>query len=307
MRYGLPYMGSKNKIAERIINLLPNATNFYDLFAGGCAITHAAILSSKYKNIIFNDIVGDITQLFLDAINYKFKEEKRWISREDFFELRNQEPYIKYNWSFGDKGNTYLYGKNIEEFKKAYWLALFENNFEFLEKLGIHLEIKASEFLTRKNEFKNKIKSLNLPYPSPERLVSLERLERLKELQGINTHHKLIRLNLSYDEVIIEKDSVVYCDIPYENTAEYEIGSFNHKQFYNWACKQNELVVISSYNINDERFILLESYDKLNTLSRKTNSMILEKLFIPKKQVDLWNKRKILTKEKIKQLSIFDL
>ena len=35
MTYGLPYMGSKNKIAEDIISLFPAAENFYDLFAGG--------------------------------------------------------------------------------------------------------------------------------------------------------------------------------------------------------------------------------------------------------------------------------
>ena len=43
MRYGLPYMGSKNKIAEWVLSYLPQADNFYDLFCGGCAITHCAI------------------------------------------------------------------------------------------------------------------------------------------------------------------------------------------------------------------------------------------------------------------------
>lgn len=39
MNYGLPYMGSKNKIAEWILSYLPKAENLYDLFCGGCAIT----------------------------------------------------------------------------------------------------------------------------------------------------------------------------------------------------------------------------------------------------------------------------
>lgn len=42
--YGVPYQGSKNSIAEKIINIIPSAENFYDLFAGGCAITHCAML-----------------------------------------------------------------------------------------------------------------------------------------------------------------------------------------------------------------------------------------------------------------------
>ena len=35
MVYGLPYMGSKNKIAKNIVRLLPKADNLYDLFCGG--------------------------------------------------------------------------------------------------------------------------------------------------------------------------------------------------------------------------------------------------------------------------------
>jgi site-specific DNA-adenine methylase len=40
--YGLPYMGSKNFIAEEIINILPTAKYFVDLFGGGGALSHCA-------------------------------------------------------------------------------------------------------------------------------------------------------------------------------------------------------------------------------------------------------------------------
>lgn len=49
-------MGSKNSIAKEIVDFLPPADNFYDLFAGGCAITQAAIETEKYKNFYINDI-----------------------------------------------------------------------------------------------------------------------------------------------------------------------------------------------------------------------------------------------------------
>ena len=35
MRYGLPYKGSKNSIAEWIVDSLPRADIFVDLFFGG--------------------------------------------------------------------------------------------------------------------------------------------------------------------------------------------------------------------------------------------------------------------------------
>ena len=44
MTYGLPYKGSKTKLAERIIDLMPRAEHLYDLFAGGCAIAHCALI-----------------------------------------------------------------------------------------------------------------------------------------------------------------------------------------------------------------------------------------------------------------------
>lgn len=53
--YGVPYQGSKNRIAEDIIALLPAGKRFVDLFAGGCAMTHAAILSDKWGRVLCND------------------------------------------------------------------------------------------------------------------------------------------------------------------------------------------------------------------------------------------------------------
>lgn len=108
-RYGVPYKGSKNQIAEWVYSHFPKATNFYDLFAGGCAVTQVALVKSEYNNYFCNDIDGDGIRLFLDAIHGKFQNEKRWISREDFFRLKDKEPYVRYCWSFGNNGRDYLY------------------------------------------------------------------------------------------------------------------------------------------------------------------------------------------------------
>ena len=37
MQYGLPYKGSRKKIAAEIVGCLPAAETFVDMFAGGCA------------------------------------------------------------------------------------------------------------------------------------------------------------------------------------------------------------------------------------------------------------------------------
>lgn len=119
MNYGLPYKGSKNKIAKQLIDFLPSAENFYDVFAGGCAMTHAAMLLGKYQNFYINDIESDVTELFVNAVNGKYRDESRWISREDFFRLKDSDPYVRYCFSFENDGRTYAYGQDIEPFKKA--------------------------------------------------------------------------------------------------------------------------------------------------------------------------------------------
>lgn len=81
MYYGVPYQGSKNLIAKKIIEALPAADTFYDLFGGGCSVTHAAILSGKYKRIVLNDIDGKGIDLFRRAVKGEFKEENRFIER----------------------------------------------------------------------------------------------------------------------------------------------------------------------------------------------------------------------------------
>ena len=49
-KYGVPYKGSKSKLAEWIVDILPPENTLVDLFAGGCAVTHAAIVSDKWEN-----------------------------------------------------------------------------------------------------------------------------------------------------------------------------------------------------------------------------------------------------------------
>ena len=290
MAYGLPYMGSKNSIAPKIISVLPKAENFYDLFCGGCAITECAILSKKWNKIYFNDLDGDVPQLFLDAIDGKYKDRKEWVSREDFFRLKDKDAYIRLVWSFGNKGNNYLYSKEIEPYRKAYWYAVMFNDFSLLWKLGINIpKVKAKSFKDKRLELKKRLKEIDGRLPSLEALERLERLQSLEKLKSSNIE----LTKLSYDEVEIKPNSILYCDIPYEGTASYVIGAFNHKKFYDWACEQKELVVISSYNINDDRFQRVVNFKKRSLLSANgTADKKDEGLFVPKTQINLWKKLK---------------
>lgn len=148
-KYGLPFMGSKNKLADKIVALFPKATHFVDLFAGGCAVTHAALLSGKFKEVHANDITDSVTR-FKDALegNLDKYEPERFRSREDFFAEKDSNPFVRLVYSFGNDQRTYLYAREIEPYKKAVHEMLYaptpnERRLKFkavireMEKLGI--------------------------------------------------------------------------------------------------------------------------------------------------------------------------
>lgn len=125
MNYGLPYKGSKNRIAKKILDVLPAAPVLYDVFAGGCAITHAAMLSGKYSRVVANDINGMIPHAFETAITGGFRDEDRWISRDDFQKLYKTDPYVAICFSFGNNLHEYCYARELEPYKRALHYAIF--------------------------------------------------------------------------------------------------------------------------------------------------------------------------------------
>ena len=155
MRYGVPYQGSKNQICDWLIEHLPSGDVFVDLFAGGCAVTHAALLSGKYNRIIVNDI-GDAPELFLNAVAGKYANEKRWISREDFHALKYKDPYINLCWSFGNNRSDYLYAVEVEPWKKALHYARVFGDKSLLRDIGIESDGSTADVIKHHDEYKDK-------------------------------------------------------------------------------------------------------------------------------------------------------
>ena len=114
MKFGLPYQGSKSKIAPWVIDHLPKADCFVDLMAGGCAVTHAAMVSGKYKRFIANDIEG-IPEIFKNAIEGKYRDFRTVPTREEFF--NTDDKLVKLLYSFGNDRKSYLWGPKNEKIK----------------------------------------------------------------------------------------------------------------------------------------------------------------------------------------------
>ena len=152
MNYGLPYKGSKNKLATRIVDLLPPRKHFYDLFCGGCAVTHAAMMTRKWEDFTINDLNWQCPTLFIDALNGKYKDDTRWISREDFFRLKDSDPYVAFVWSFGNNLRDYIYSREIEPLKKAIHYALYFDDYSLASAMGHDLSFIAT-LKTREDKY----------------------------------------------------------------------------------------------------------------------------------------------------------
>lgn len=279
MRYGAPYKGSKNKIAREIVDVLPPARHFYDLFAGGCAITHAAMLSGKWERFTANDLDGGGVELFRNAVNGEYRNESRWVSREMFSQLKECDPYIKYVWSFGNNGNHYLYAKEVEPLKKALHEVFFSATPHEARR---HWRQFVREYM-RDAECLQSLQNL-------ERLQSLERLESLERLQSLQSLESLEISTKDYQDVELEPGGVIYCDIPYKGTGGYGKGGFDHERFYAWAERQECPVFVSEYWMPEDRFACVWERAKTSAYGTGNAKKIVEKLFIPKHQVKSWNK-----------------
>ena len=134
--WGLPYMGSKNSIAKDIVNALPSGERLVDLFAGGCAITDYALKNTnKFSRFLVNDLNGWSPQMYVKALSGGFKDEERWISRQDFFRLKDTEPYVKLCFSFGNNLKSYMYSTELEPYKRALHHIIFWENYGPMEEL----------------------------------------------------------------------------------------------------------------------------------------------------------------------------
>ena len=322
-KYGVSYKGSKSKIVDKLAEVIPyrGIDNFYDLFAGGCAVTHKMYLEGRYKHYYANDIDGQALRLFCDGLKGKYANETRWISREDFFNLKDCDPYVSCCWSFGNNQRDYLYSRAIEPYKKACHYAIVFGDFALLKDLypdvgaaceitlngivdiherrikfrsviGCKLAERSNSGLMRLSQ-ENDVDRLE-SLERLERLQSLERLERLQSLESLERLESFEYSVSDYKAVEIKPNSVIYADIPYISTNTYDgtssvVQPFNHEEFYDWCCKQNELVLISEYYMPKDRFTKVWSTNHVQSLCATKTSSVQECLFVPTHQLEKYN------------------
>lgn len=290
MLYGLPYKGSKNKIAKKIVDILPSATHFYDLFCGGCAISHYAMTTGKYQHIHINDINPMCPQFFVDCLDGKYNNDDRWISREDFFRLKDSDPFVAFVWSFGNNLRNYMYGRKVEPWKKALHYLLYFRDASLVRSFGCDMEYisqieniedrYAAIRLHLKSTFRGKNELPN--YCQHRRCVDIYAQRVYAPIEGIKSC--IGTSSCDYSDFTFEKDSIVYCDIPYKGTDGYGKDKFDHDRFYEWCSLQEQPVFISEYDMPADRFVVIAEIDHTSSLCATSVKKTKERIFVPKHQ-----------------------
>lgn len=291
-KWGVPYLGSKSKIIEKIAKYFPNADHFYDLFGGGFAVTHYMITmrQKSFKQFHYNELRPGIPQFIKDAIAGKYNYDvfkPEWISRERFHKEKELNPYIKIIWSFGNNGKGYLFSEDIEKEKRSMHQAVVFDEFDQFMEQTFNLKKWPNKLsLQGKRLFLKRLINKRIDLPQLKRLEQLEQLERLEQLEQLQQFKSLEFTNVDYRKVEIKPNSVVYCDIPYKSTEGYG-NTFNHSDFFDWANEQTNPVFISEYKINDDRFYLLKEFNHISLLSYLRRKKVTERLYGNKKAYDI--------------------
>ena len=290
---GIPYMGSKRKLAIDILQFItrrhPDLTDFYDLFGGGGSVSFTAIANcGDNMTVHYNELNSHIYHLVEYLKTHKELEPKffEWVTREEFFKQCSRTDADWYSgfvmscWSFGNKQSSYIYGADIEEIKRLGHEVVVNCCAESMAKLNIEIpnlfDIKGIQ--KRRTVFCDYIEKLTKSRFDMQNLESLVFIESLARLQNLQNLQNLQITNKSYENVIITGNNpVIYCDIPYKGTGEYKERGFNHDAFYDWAAACTYPVYISEY---DAPFQQVYAFTHRSSLSATNNKKkIIEKIF----------------------------
>jgi len=297
-RLGIPYMGSKRKHADKLIDkileLKPNAKYFYDLFGGGGAMSFAAL--QKGMTVFYNEKQTDLVRLMeyvFECVNNPKSEYGifpteyyRFIDRDDFMRLKNESgvfaQFARICYSFGNNQRTYLFNKELDGIKMLSHNVVVFRDAESLrvlrDILGVELSLSDAKTINgRRLDFRKTIrKSMRLDLQQLQQLQQLERLERLERLE-----QKITFTNLDYRDVKITTpidETIVYLDPPYRGTEKY-IEGIDHDELDEFFRSLPYLAFMSEYNAP---FNCILDIKTTSTLSDKVRSSKIERLYVNK-------------------------
>lgn len=258
MNHGLiPYIGGKHRLANRLVEVCAStgADTFVDVFGGSAAVTLAA--SGKFSKLLYNDVDGDLVNLFRvvsdDKLRVQLFRILRWLppSRKVFND--DHEKYVAAGFSFSSCSDP------VERARRTF----YRHCFAFGGK-------------TRCGGF----------------AISTGNCDRIKEVARYrNNLRKLVRVGILFRSVMIEnlhyseilrvhgksKASVLYIDPPYHGTEDCYSRTFGAGEHTFLASQLNDLpspVVCTYYDTPLIRSLYPEPRWKWQSIAATKNSCL---------------------------------
>ncbi|MDE2010533.1 MAG: DNA adenine methylase [Candidatus Omnitrophica bacterium] len=230
MNHGIiPYIGGKHRIARQLVEICAatGAETFVDVFGGSAAVTLAAV--EKFKKVIYNDVDGDLVNLFRvisdDSQRLKLFRIIRDLpcSRRIFEE--DGIKYVNGGFSFSNCQDP------IERARRT----LYRHLFAFGGKTrsgGFCVSLNDKFGIKEVHRYRNTLRKLAIVARNFQRTM-------------IENKH--------FQDIIIRyggrRNVVLFCDPPYEGTEAYYSRSFNlgDHEFLALALGSCEAKVVCTY------------------------------------------------------------
>jgi len=288
-RYGMPWQGSKSRIAEWVVDLLPPSHTLVDLFAGGGAITHCALLSGKWEHIIANDMT-DSMKVFVDAIRGEFAGYATVPTRDEF--MASEDTMLRMLYSFGNDRTTYLWSPELEAVKVLASRMLCASSLherrmayiEFCKNLATYLRGDDCENAAYKLVHENA--GGNDGLKGLQGIASLERLRELESLERLQALERVEALQGDYRLVEIPDGATVYADPPYRGTPNSSrYGAFDFDAFDQWLAGVDFPVFVSEFDA-PTGCVEVAQTERTTSMSATTTDMRTERIFVQERFAD---------------------
>ena len=287
-----PIKGRSRRLRRTSYVFLPKGDRLVDLFGGGGAITHCAVESGRWGSVLYNELNPLVHDTFKGCVEGTIdtSNASRWVSREDFFRLKDTDGLVALIWSFGNYMVNYMFNVQIEPWKKALWYARMEDDCSLFKEMGVDTDGSSSDIRRHADEYSRRYiqwyeSRFGVPFKDkmgkhPFELESMYRLQcvtRLGQLPSIDGSRLEFTCG-SYEDYAYREGDVVYCDIPYQNTDCKSYKGFDNVRFYEWVRTRPYQVFFSSYPIEGESFHKVFSISNRSLLSATSNALLKEEV-----------------------------
>lgn len=276
-KYGIPYKGSKNIIAGKLVANIPVTDNFVDIMCGGMAMSHAMKEIRSETKVHANDndrLLADFHGLLQRG---EWTPPDHFVTRREFFERKDRDIDIAIIYSFGNDRGSYMYSYEREPKIAAISDVLIRGGLPESYERFLKSDTRA-------------YCGVDVAYiRDVQRICAIIRFQR-KMMGKVSSIQCGSYFDYKFDESMNPDNTVVYCDPPYIGTSfrQYKEGRFHHERFYWWLRNSRFLCIVSEFSMPSDFVCVFECERNVITEGKGASRKSTERLFVHESKVNMY-------------------